>query len=449
MKNPISTRENITKLIAFRQEVYARVFLARRDALFDTLDALLSGGSISSFAWLSQSERFQRKWPSLYAAVEEGRVDTEAMRALVSDQLPREGICIFPLDGSSWPRPRGRVLEDLQYVYQASSDVDGGAVTIGYPYSLLEWCAEPHSSWSLPLDVRRIPSTKTAQEVGAEQVQALAALRTECTEALDIVAADGKYGNAGFLGRVSGLRTGLVVRLRRDRVLYRPAPPVSTPQRGRPRIHGDRFDFQDAATWGEPDEVQELEDERFGKVRLERWNGLHERKAPALVYDVVRASIHLEREKPPEAVWFGWLAPSAIPPGILVTAKTIWGAYVQRWPIEPSTRFRKENLGWTLPRFQDPKTGDTWTYLVALAHWMLYLARPLVEDTPLPWQKFQTRLTPQRVRQSLKPIFMLIGSPAQEPKRRGKPPGWPKGRPRTPKERYKVVKKGVATAHAA
>ncbi|MFO3796523.1 MAG: transposase, partial [Anaerolineales bacterium] len=427
MNNPISTTEKINKLIAFRQEVYKRVFLARRDALFDLLDALLTGGTVSSFAYLSQKAHFRRRWPSLYAAVEDGKVDIQALRDLLVRQVPQEGICIFPLDSSSWPRPRGQVLEDLQYVYQASSDVNGGTVTIGYPYSLLEWCAETHSSWSLPVDVQRIPSQKTAQEVGAEQVQTLAKLRAACSKALDIVPADGKYGNVGFLERVKGLRVGIVVRLRRNRVLYRPAVPSTTPRRGRPRKHGSHFAFQDPTTWGPPDEVVEFEDERYGRVRLERWNGLHERRAPALVYDVVRASVHLEREKPPEAVWFAWLAPPTIPPDIPVTAKTIWSAYGQRWSVEPGVRFRKENLGWTLPRFQRAETGDTWTYLVALAHWMLFLARPIVTDTPLPWQKTQVRLTPQRVRQSLHPIFVLIGTPARPPQMRGKSPGWPKG----------------------
>jgi hypothetical protein len=376
-------------------------------------------------------------------------MDAEALRALAVSQLPQEGICVFPLDGSSWPRPRGRVLEDLQYVYQASSDVDGGAVTIGYPYSLLEWCAEPHSSWSLPVDVRRIPSQKTAQEVGAEQVRALAEARANCQFALDIVPADGKYGNAGFLERVKGLPVGIVARLRRDRVLYRATPPDPAPRRGRPRKHGTPFAFQDPSTWGEPDEVIEFEDDHYGKVRLQRWNNLHERRAPALVYDVVRASVHLEREKPPEAIWLAWLPPSRLPAGIAVTAQTIWNAYANRWPIEPSMRFRKETLGWTLPRFQRPETGDTWTYLIMLAHWILFLARPLVTDTPLPWQKKQDRLTPQRVRQSLKPIFVLIGSPARPPKTRGKSPGWPKGRRRTPKLRHQVVKKGVPAAQTA
>lgn len=446
MKTQAATKENINRLIEFRQEVYEHVFLARRDALFDTLDALLTGETFASFAYLSQSERFRREWPSLYASVEDGQVAAAALRRLLVKHLPQEGICVFPLDGSCWPRPRGRTLADLQYVYQASSAVNGGTVTIGYPYSLLEWCAEAHSSWSLPLDVRRISSDQTAQQVGAAQVQELACLRSDCPEALDIVVADGKYGNAGFLQPLQGLRVGVVARLRRDRVLYRPAPPASTPRRGRPRKHGSRFDFKDPATWGQPDEVAAFADEHDGQVRLERWNGLHERKAPALVYDVVRARVHQERPKPPEAVW---LAPPAMPSHIIVTAHTIWNAYGQRWPVEPGVRFRKENLGWTLPRFQRAETGDTWTYLVVLAHWMLFLARPIVEATPLPWQKRQARLTPQRVRQSLKPIFVLIGSPAREPKRRGKPPGWPKGRRRTPKVRYKVVKKGVATAQTA
>jgi len=198
--------------------VYTRIFQKRRDALFDTLDALLSGGTFTSFAYLSQSERFQRKWPGLYAAVEDGQVDTQALYQLLVRQLPQKGICVFPLDSSSWPRPRSRVLKDLQYVYQPSSDVDGGHITVGYPYSLLEWCAEAHTSWSLPLDVRRIASEQTAQDVGVAQIQALAEARQDCLASLDIVPADGKYGNGRFLSRLSGLRVGLVTRLRSDRV---------------------------------------------------------------------------------------------------------------------------------------------------------------------------------------------------------------------------------------
>ena len=60
--------------------------------------------------------------------------------------------------------------------------------------------------------------------------------------------------------------------------------------------------------------------------------------------------------------------------------------------------------------------------LVSLAQWMMYLARPLVQDRPLPWQKVQTQLTPGRVQRGLGAIFSQIGTPAGPPKTRGKSP---------------------------
>ena len=443
-----STKQDINKLIEFRQAIYERGMLLRKDALFDVLDALLSTGSVSSFAMLSQSERFQRRWPSLYAGMEDGQLDSAWLRDFLGRQVPSKGICIFPLDGSPWQRPRARTLEDRQYVYQASTDVNGGTVTVGYPYSLLEWCAEPHSSWSLPVDVRRVPSTKTAQEIGAEQIKGLAESRAACLEALDIVAVDGKYGNSGFLRSVKGLRNGTVARLRSDRVLYQ-APPSPSGKRGRPRVHGERFAFKEPNTCGDPNEVLELEDEHFGTVRLECWNDLHEKKGSDVPYDVLRASVHLERDKPPQPIWLAWLAPPFIPVQISVNVETIWRAYIARWPVEPGIRFRKETLGWTLPRFQSKEACDLWTQLTAIASWIIFLARTIVADVPLPWQKPQLRLTPQRVQQSLKPIFALIGSPARPPKQRGKSPGWPTGKRRTPKVRFPVVKKHPTVAKTA
>jgi hypothetical protein len=440
-----TTKQDINKLIEFRQAIYANALQSRRDALFDLLDALLSAGPVSSFAMLSQSDQFRRKWPSLYAAVEDGVLDSNWLRCFLGQQTPQQGICVFPIDGSPWPRPRSRVLDDRQYVYQASSDVNGGTVTVGYPYSLLEWCAEPHSSWSLPVDVRRVPSTQTAQEVGAEQIKALANTRAAYLEVLDIIAADGKYGNAGFLRSVKGLRCGILARLRCDRVLCG-SPPPPTGKKGRPRVHGARFAFKEPDTWGTPDEAIELEDPGWGQVRLERWNRLHEKKGADVPYAVIRASVHLERSQPPAALWLAWLSPEPSPSTISVTVETIWRAYVSRWPVEPGIHFRKETLGWTMPKFQTKEAGDRWTELTAVACWLLYLARPIVEDTPLPWQKPQQRLTPQRVQQGIYPIFALVGSPARPPKRRGKAPGWPQGRHRTPKQRFAVVKKTPAVA---
>jgi DDE superfamily endonuclease len=444
-----STKENVNKLIEFRQAVYEHGILARRDAMFNVLDALLAEGQVSSFAMLSQSSQFERKWPSLYAAIEDGAIDSAWLRTFLARQVPQNGVCVFPLDGSPWPRPRSRVLDDRQYVFQASSDVNGGTVTVGYPYSLLEWCVEPHSSWSLPVDPRRVPSTQTAQEVGIEQIQSLAAARSDFQDVLDIVAADGKYGNARFLRPLKEQRCGILARLRCDRVLYGPPPPREPHQKGRPRVHGARFAFKEADTWGTPTEVMEVEDEHWGKVRLERWSGLHEKQGADVPYDVLRACVHLEQAQPPAALWLAWLPPAQFPSGVIVTVETLWRAYIARWPVEAGIHFRKETLGWTMPRFHSKEAGDRWTELTSLACWLIFLARSIVEDTPFPWQKPQSHLTPQRVQQSLRPIFALIGSPARSPKVCGNAPGWSKGRSRTPKSRYRVVKKTPDAAKTA
>jgi len=444
-----TTKENVNKLIEFRQAVYQNGISRRRDAVFDLLDALLAQGPVCSFAMLSQAEQFRRQWSSLYAAVEDGRLNEIWLRKFLAEQVPATGICVFALDGSPWPRPRAKTLDDRQYVFQASSDVNGGTVAIGYPYSSLDWVLEAHSSWALPVDERRVSSSQTPQEVGAAQIESLSQARAERVEALDIVACDGKYGNAGFLRSVKGTRCGIVTRLRRDRVLFGPPPPRPKGKRGPNRKHGQRFAFKEPETWGEPDEVIELEDPYWGQVRLERWNNLHEKKGADVPYDVLRASVHREREKPPAALWLAWLAPKAIPAGLTVTANILWRAYESRWPIEPGLHFRKATLGWTMPRFQNKEAGGRWTWLTALATWMIFLARPMVVDSPLPWQKPQLQLTPQRVQQSIRPIFALIGTPARPPKQRGIPPGWPKGRRRMPKPRFAVVKKAPAVVKTA
>ncbi len=133
-----------------------------------------------------------------------------------------------------------------------------------------------------------------------------------------------------------------------------------------------------------------------------------------------------------------------MPNNLEVNAVVIWQAYVHCYPVEPSIRFRKQRYGWTAYQFQHKETGDRWSWLIALAVWMLYLARTIIKDHPLPRQKPQSRLTPQRVQQGLPLIFAQFGSPARAPKVRGIPPGWQKGCRRTPKQRFKVVEKQLA-----
>jgi hypothetical protein len=445
VKRQETTHGNLNKIIEFRQAIYGQIFGKRRDALFEATDALLLYGKLTSFPMLSLSGVFQRKWHSLYKALEQGEIDDQRLESYLAGQVLQEGVCHFSLDGTGWPRLRARTMDDRQYIYLPTQAVDGGSICVGYPYSLLDWVPEPNASWSLSVSVRRIASKESAKTVGVEQIQALNEARIDFEDVLDIVAGDGKYGHAAFLRPLQGQRSGIVVRIRKDRILYRKPEEPSVRKRGRPRIHGERFAFKEPETWGDPDEVIDLEHPRWGQVRLERWNELHGKLDADVPFDVVRASIHLERDKLPNPIWLAWQAPAFIPEGIHVDAAVIWHAYCHRWPVEPNIRFRKQRLGWCQPQFQDKETGDRWSWLVALAVWLLFLARPVVQDHPLPWQKSQRRLTPQRVQQGLPLIFTQFGSPTCSPKVRGIPPGWTKGRRRSPKRRFPVVKKQPAT----
>jgi len=439
--------EQFTNLIEFRQDVYNCGLIRARDAQFELVDALLLSPTIRSFPELSLCPAFRRKWMSAYEAIRKGQQDQEWLERYFIHLVPTNGPKVFPVDGTAWPHPQAKVMEDLQYVYSPTPAIDGGKIVIGHPYSVLAWVPESGRSWAPPMSVRRIPSQQTAVEVGVEQVKQLCdERREEMMQFFHLITADGKYGNHLFLGPLKDEPCGTLVRLRRDRVLYGEPGPYCG--HWRPRVHGDRFAFKEPQTWGEPDAMVELEDERWGEVRLRRWDHLHARQDAKTPFSVILVESHLEREKPSKPLWLAYQPPADQSPGDQ-SLVDLWRGYQYRWPVEPGNRFRKQYLYWILPRFQEAERCDRWTMLVSLAQWQLFLAREWVIDNPLPWQPAQEQLTPERTLQGLGGLFQQIGTPAVPPKTRGKSPGWTKGRPRTRPERHKVVKKTKNKAKAA
>jgi hypothetical protein len=442
MDNKSSTEKQLNILIEFRQAVYQWGFTKRRDAMFELLDALLLRGPVRSFARLSLCLTMQRQWPSLYAAIEEGEIDVNWLRSFLASQIPGQGLQIFALDSTAWPRPSGRTLPDRQYIYHPTGAVDGGLVTIGYPYSLLDWVPAAPQSWALSVDVKRVPIASTAIAQGVQQIKDLVKARQAYCTGLDIIVADQSYGNHKFFQPLQGQACGVLAALRPNRVLYR--APTASEQRhmGRKKKHGQRLVFKDPDTWAVPDESLTFQDERWGQVEIRRWNQVHERAAADTPLDVLCIQVHLEKAKPPRPLWLGWQAPPVMPDQISITSQWLWQAYQHRWSIESGIRFRKQNLMWTVPQFQLPEAGDCWSILVSLAVWILYLARDVVTDQPLPWQTVQRLLTPGRVQQSIGELFCKIGTPVRPVKTRGKSPGWPKGKVRGRRKRHFVLQKG-------
>jgi hypothetical protein len=145
------------------------------------------------------------------------------------------------------------------------------SIVQGHLYSMLTWTPEPGRSWSLTINNQRIEPDHRAIEIGVSQVKRLCQARFDpLKRVLDVIVADGHYGNHHFLGPLQGLGCAGLTRMRRDRVLYGQPGPYGG--RGRPTVHGNRFAFKEPETWPEPDEMVEFNHSRWGHVRLRRWN---------------------------------------------------------------------------------------------------------------------------------------------------------------------------------
>src|SRR5687768_15039674 len=83
-------------LQTFRRSFY-ECFHRRADALFELTDAILSAdAAFPSPVHLSLKASHRRGWGSLYAALDRGRIDNEALRKLLSHH---------PLSGAEGRRP--------------------------------------------------------------------------------------------------------------------------------------------------------------------------------------------------------------------------------------------------------------------------------------------------------------------------------------------------------
>jgi len=423
--------QQFTKLKAFRQAAYGCLGNAC-DAQFELTDAVMVTPAANSYVELSLAPVFRRSWCSAYEAMEDGRPDREALLRLYTAHLPTTPRPILAGDHTAWPRLSARTLRERTIEHQPTKVPGNKPITVGHGFSTLAYIPEQAGSWALPLLHERITPAETPIEKGVSQ------LRRVCEQlpVRPISLWDSEYGCAPFVKASADIPADKVLRLRPNRCLYGPPPPYSGT--GRPRVHGAKFNLKDPATWHPPDAGLEVEDPQLGRVRLSMWRNLHFKQSPQHPMIVMRVE-RLEARgtrRDPKALWLAWVGQE--PPPL----NEWWQLYLRRFTLEHWYRFTKQRLYWTLPRFGTPEQAERWSDLMPLITWELWLARDIVVDNPLPWQKPQTNLTPGRVCQGMGGILAVIGTPAQAPKPRGKPPGWPNGRPRRRRERYRVVKKG-------
>ncbi len=447
----------LNTLRQFRAGVYD-CFGARRDALFELLDAATVAGFVPSLAYLSLPPVHRRGWGSLYDALAAGDIDAPALRELVARYPLDDGQPIYALDTSVWPRDDAETSPGRGHYFSSARQSAGKPIVTGWSYSWLAQLSFTHDSWTAPLDVQRVPAGGNVHAVAAAQISELMEHVPAADRPVPLFVFDAGYDPEALareLAELDGQHVAVLVRLRSDRCFYAdpPAPPVGSTV-GRPRRHGQKFTCAEERTWWAPTSEHREQHAQYGLVRVRAWAGVHAktqnhpqrgsyRTKPTVRGTLVLVEVErLPRQtRIPRRLWLWWRGPDQ--PDLAV----VWRAYVHRFDLEHTYRFCKQTLNWTTPRVRTPEQADRWTWLVTLAYTQLRLARRTIEDVHLPWEPPQRpdrrMLTAARVRQAFPQLLVTLGTPANAPKPCGRSPGRPKGARSGRAPRFPAFKKAA------
>jgi hypothetical protein len=418
------------KLQEFRQAAYEHLGKAH-DATFELTDAILTTRNAYSLADLSLSPFFRRKWPSIYEALQDSRPQRQKLMQLYIKQMPTKDRPLLAGDHTLWPRPDAVTLQERTIEHTSTKMPGNKPIGIGEGYSTIAWVPDSSGSWALPLRHERITSWENPIDKATWQLKQVC----EHLPTRPISVWDSEYGCAPFVSKTADIRADILVRLRSNLCLWG-APPAYA-GKGRPRKHGIKFKLNEPDSWHEATQTLEMNDPKLGRLIVRLWENLHFRKTATRPMSLIRVERlddkgNLRVSKP---LWLSWVG-EEMPP-----LSEVWRLYLRRFTVDHWYRFLKQRLHWTLPKLSTPKQCERWSDLMPMITWELWLARDLVADNPLPWQKSIDKLTPGRVAQAMGSILEGIGTPARSPKPRGKSPGWEPGKPRQRRIRYPIVRK--------
>jgi hypothetical protein len=400
----------------------------------DLVDALSCCERVSSPVALSEVKpAFRRKFSSVYDVLEHAVFNEEALRKVLHAHLPADcqkvaGLEIYVIDATTLERAEAKTLPDRRCMRSGAD----AAVQYGHKYSFVVRMVQAGTSWVAPVDIERIPSSQTDNQIGVLQVKRLPSSTPK------VIVGDGSYGNANFLGPLVGLPgVSALVRLRHNRTLFE-APPLETgKRRGRKRIHGAAFKLSQPPR--SPDRVAEqtLPDGRI--LRIQAWGGLHLKNLANQTGMVLRLELFRPDGSPcyKHPTFVFWTGDPEV--DILALA-TI---YLWRFGIEHAFRFLKQQFGLNRFRSTHVPSLKRWMWCCLLAYWQLLLLRHTLELKRPAWYPIRPNsiqpATPRLVQRNAGWIFSEFGTPARPPKPSGKGLGRAAGYHPAPRECFRTV----------
>jgi hypothetical protein len=298
---------NINILKEFRHAIYG-CFERAGDTLFNTIDALLTEDRAHSFPELSLSPYFERRWPSLYEAFEDGRIDEARLKGVLAAYLPKPGtgqVLWTGVDTTGVARPKAATSADRSAQHMHNLPECDKPVTYGWQFSTLVVLPQTPGSWTYVLDQQRVSTDTTPSQVALEQLTRLC----QAFEAPIIGVLDRAYDATWLWCQLSVLPLkGCLIRSKMNRCFYRAAP-APTGKRGAPRKDGDKLQPNDPTTHGNPSGQREVQDAQGKAIEITWWQHLHLKEARWLEVSVIRVvrPHATDSERDPRVSWFVWI----------------------------------------------------------------------------------------------------------------------------------------------
>ncbi|WP_419198004.1 transposase [Nocardia vinacea] len=269
--------ESVLVLVEFRNRFYD-CLNTRADALFELSDAAIcADGPVTSLVELSLAPVFRRGHGALYDALADGAIDEDRLRDLLADQLRADAPLMFGIDSTTFPRPNAECSPDRGLHY-APCRCDGDRKVVpGWEFQWvmgLEWGS---SSWTQPLDARRLAEGSCPVVSTADQIRDLAERLGQRDGAAGrpapLFILDQGYAVAALTHALDGLEVQALVRISGDRVYYDGRPSPRKPGPGRNGVHGNHFELAAKIDLRRPDQLLIVPDtDKYGRVEVRAWH---------------------------------------------------------------------------------------------------------------------------------------------------------------------------------
>ena len=468
-----------TEFQKFRGELHNQ-FKNLADSAMDLLDALCSNNKTASVVQLSLNPLFRRGYSAVFKSIgalsfpeisraknqegediENKECEPKPLLELIAEVVPKpeqRSFYLLGLDCTSVERQFAKTLADRGMVYQPTQIAGNKPIAIGHSYSMLAVIPERNEGdapWTIPLDMSRVSTESNSIEKGIEQLKAvLSNPKLAWSKELCVNVVDSAYGNKQFLSPLQEHENLVTVaRSRSNRVFYQSPVISETPVgKGHPTWYGARFALKEPDTWHEPTAVSQLSYKnrrgRIINVTITAWANMLMRGGkgkPTHQFPFTLLRIESIDDSGKSLFRPMWRIVIGERRGEL-SALQAYQSYRQRFDLEHSFRFGKQNLLLTAFETPDVEHEQQWVKFVMLAYVQLWAAHFLAVSLPRPWEKHlisfpSARISPSKVQQDWFRIISQLGSPAVSPQPRGYSSGRKSGAKQSPRPRLPVIKK--------